>query len=500
MEVSIGDFFFNPQFSSLPEGGTVCWRNDGQVAHTVTSDEGIFLSGPIAPGTVYLLTFSLHNRTYYYHCDFHPAMTGALIVGNQPPPPPPPPTISPEFAVSDTPSAQQLEPRVAFDGTNYLATWQEGSEALLGGRVDQFGDHLDGPGNSIASGTSRQLAFDGTNYFVVWMKFNNDWTIRGARVSTEGALLDPNGIFLTGGPWWLVTVNPDVAFNGTSYLVVSHQHDDINNYWITGLLVSPSGVRGQSAYIYLGLNARPRVSAGNTTSLVVWDGADGISARLVGDDGTPLGSSFMLADGGDTPEVAFDGTNYLVTWSDGGNILGRRVAEDGTVLDPTTIPVSTASGSQITPDAAFDGTNFVVTWQDTRSGDTDIYGARVDPDGNVLDSDGFPIASSVSDESTPATTAGSIGRVAVSYERATQAFLRFVDDGVLPPPPPPPPPSTTAASTTAAAATTTTTTAATATASRSSSPASTASATSSTSSWSVAEFREWSGYDSPARK
>ena len=45
VEVSIGDFFFEPQFSYLPAEGTVCWRNDGQVAHTVTSDEGIWLFG-----------------------------------------------------------------------------------------------------------------------------------------------------------------------------------------------------------------------------------------------------------------------------------------------------------------------------------------------------------------------------------------------------------------------------------------------------------------------
>ena len=75
------------------------------------------------------------------------------------------------------------------------------------------------------------------------------------------------------------------------------------------------------------------------------------------------------------------------------------------------------------------GQNFVVTWEDARSGNADIYGARVGTDGNVLDSDGFPIAAGSSSETTPAATAGSPGRVAVSYERANQAFLRFVDSG-----------------------------------------------------------------------
>src|SRR6188472_3986001 len=38
---------------------------------------------------------------------------------------PPPPVVSPEYAVSDPGGGSQSAPSLAFDGTNYLAAWEE---------------------------------------------------------------------------------------------------------------------------------------------------------------------------------------------------------------------------------------------------------------------------------------------------------------------------------------------------------------------------------------
>ena len=81
-EVSIGDNFFNPATVNVPVGTTVCWRNMGQLAHTATSDTGVFNSPTLNPGDVYSFTFN-SGGTYPYHCNFHlPTMTGTVIVGD----------------------------------------------------------------------------------------------------------------------------------------------------------------------------------------------------------------------------------------------------------------------------------------------------------------------------------------------------------------------------------------------------------------------------------
>src|SRR5207244_336680 len=98
------------------------------------------------------------------------------------------------------------------------------------------------------------------------------------------------------------------------------------------------------------------------------------------------------------PAAAFDGTNYLVVWDDERasadgtkDIYGARVTPDGTVLDRVGFAISTANDDQFAPAVAFDGTNFLVVWGDQRGATTDVYGARVTPDGTVLDPNGFPI-------------------------------------------------------------------------------------------------------------
>jgi hypothetical protein len=161
----------------------------------------------------------------------------------------------------------------------------------------------------------------------------------------------------------------------------------------------------------------PAVSFDGTNYFVLWDQFDpnlktgGIFGTRVRPDGTVLdrdGIEIVEVFRG-SPKLAFDGTNYLVIWTEsrsdgaGFNIWGARVSPDGVVLDPGGFPISTASGAQSTPALAFDGTNFMVVWDDGRPGypDSDIYAARVSPAGTVLDPDGIPISTAPSGQVEP---------------------------------------------------------------------------------------------------
>ncbi|MFH0778887.1 MAG: hypothetical protein V2A71_09700, partial [Candidatus Eisenbacteria bacterium] len=108
-----------------------------------------------------------------------------------------------------------------------------------------------------------------------------------------------------------------------------------------------------------------------------------------------------------TPDVAFDGTNYLVVWDDersgaDSDIYGARVTVSGAVLEPSAIPISTAMDSQWHPAVAYNGSDFVVVWQDWRYQlDSDVYGTRVSPDGTVLEPSGIPISTAEDDQWHP---------------------------------------------------------------------------------------------------
>ena len=70
---------FQPHTLVVATGATVTWQNDDSVAHTVTSGEGWFDSGQLAPGEAFEHQFNKPG-TFRYQCTNHPAMEGVVIV------------------------------------------------------------------------------------------------------------------------------------------------------------------------------------------------------------------------------------------------------------------------------------------------------------------------------------------------------------------------------------------------------------------------------------
>ncbi len=92
--VSIIDFQFSPNNLEISVGSEVKWTNTGAAAHTATSDSGQWDSGSMSASTsggayggtasaggTYSRSFD-QAGTYVYHCEFHPNMTGRIVVSD----------------------------------------------------------------------------------------------------------------------------------------------------------------------------------------------------------------------------------------------------------------------------------------------------------------------------------------------------------------------------------------------------------------------------------
>jgi plastocyanin len=75
----LGTQAFAPDDLDVGAGTTVTWRNTDSIAHTSTSDTGVWNSGSMAPGASFTATFTTAG-SFTYHCSFHPGMVGTVTV------------------------------------------------------------------------------------------------------------------------------------------------------------------------------------------------------------------------------------------------------------------------------------------------------------------------------------------------------------------------------------------------------------------------------------
>jgi hypothetical protein len=275
----------------------------------------------------------------------------------------------------------QDQPTAASNGGAFLVAWTDGAPStaqdVKGGRVAPDGTGLDASVIAISAAANAQsqpaAAWDGSNYVVAWRDTRSDaGDVYGGRVSAGGSVLD-----------------------GTGFVVDSFSSGE----------------------------ETPGVAAGAPGTLVVWDDIrtgserDVYAARVSPAAGVldPTGMLLTTATGGVakgqfSPVVAWDGANYLGVWGDGRNgvdsdVYGGRVDGSGAILDGTGIPISTAAGEQSSPSIAWNGAEYLAVWQDHRGSRFDVYGARIAPNGTVLDPFGIPISTAGGDQRDPRVVA-----------------------------------------------------------------------------------------------
>ncbi|UCG42336.1 MAG: T9SS type A sorting domain-containing protein [candidate division WOR-3 bacterium] len=319
--------------------------------------------------------------------------------------------------ISDATDNQQYPALSGKEADGWLVTWQDrrsGDYDIFGARVGQDGSVLDPAGVPVSTASQDQadpaVGFDSI-WLVAWTDKRSGGLysdLYGARVNEDGKVLDSIGIPVStaGNSQGYPSV---AAGHGNFYIAWNdgRSYPDYNVYGArlnrSGTVLEPNGVLLSGAD---GTQSSPAVTVGDTNWLAVWSDARGgnswaVYGARVSQQGTVLDPNGVhtspLVYNQFEPDVAFDGSNYLAVWGDyraGTNrdIYGCRVTPQGEILDPAGIGICTQGNWQGVATVGFDGTNYLVAWSDLRTGDFDIYGTRVSPQGEVLDPGGIPIA------------------------------------------------------------------------------------------------------------
>ena len=354
-------------------------------------------------------------------------------------------------------AGQGLNPAISFDGSNYLVVWEDyrnGVPDIYGAFVDADGTLLDTVclriSYNLNGGLGPAVAFDGTNYLVVW--WDDEEGIWGARVTPVGQVLDTISIPVSTAYY---SQNPDVAFDGDNFLVVWQDDRAVGNMNIYGARVAKNGVVLDTANILISgamdSQAYPAIVYDGSDYLVVWQDRrrvvewDIYGARVTPAGAVPDTAGIMISTSDRSryyPAVAFDGTNSFVIWQDyrytgAADLYAARVNTAGLVLDSAGIVISSASNDQNSPAVAFGGTRYLVAWEDRRYNVSwaDIFAARVSTEGVVLDPSGLEVSFAGYNQYSPAVGFnGSDFLAAWADVRSDSADIygaRVASDGVL---------------------------------------------------------------------
>jgi hypothetical protein len=320
--------------------------------------------------------------------------------------------------ISTTAESQSI-PAITFGGNNYFVVWDVSGSDIYGARVTETGTVLDSNGIAISTENNDQsypsVTFDGTNYFAVWEDYRDECDIYGARISTDGIVLDPNGIEICTTSVADEYV-PSVAFGGSNYFVAWTFDEDE----IIGARVNVAGTVLDSAGILVSYSVNRQdnsaIAFDGTNYFAVWcdirEDTSYICGTRVNTTGVILDSTcikiseVVLRHFSPYLQVAYGEGNYLIVWNDFRttfpDIYAARVSTEGILLDTIKIPLSTVINAQWYPKVIFDGSNYFVVWYDDRGTSSfDIYGARVSLNGVVLDPDGIPISTPNNWQSSP---------------------------------------------------------------------------------------------------
>jgi hypothetical protein len=329
-------------------------------------------------------------------------------------------------------STQAYQPKVVWDGASYLVVWVQTaltSRFIRGARVTTGGAPAGGfvvsRGRNV--GYEHAIAVSGAGSLVVWNDFRNSATtgvdLFGARIAIGGGVIDAADLPISTAA--SNQYSPAVASTGTDFLVTWADDRDqaTNGRDLYALRLGTDAIpltAEMPVSTAPGDQNTPAAASDGTAYLVVWSdgqnaatsGADLYAARIdtsgvLDVDGIPL-VNFV----GDqlAPDLVADASgSYYLVWQtstgSGSDVFGASVQADALVLARSApLVISAAAGDQTGPTVATNGAGHLVAWTDTRNvgSEPDVYAARIDASGALLDVDGFPVSLAIIPERWPA--------------------------------------------------------------------------------------------------
>jgi len=307
--------------------------------------------------------------------------------------------------VSDAPGSKATAAAACGGGT-CLTAWADertyfggiyGARLTAGTNLDPGGIRI---GSSYNFEIAEAIASRGADYLVTWVDTRDGGrTIYGARVDGSGTTLDvparriSNAIDPTGVGY------PAAASDGTNYLVIwdGESASSLGISLVDGATGAPGAVHAlpvdsyKPALVFAGSqyfgawNGHPTAGSSDYAILGVRFDRQGNAI-----DATPINVTTPSSTFSDNVKIATDGTDFLAVWQTGDTTFGARVDKNGQVLDspPLAVRPSDVTGYQSSPGVAFDGTSYLVIWTDTKDS---IRGAHVGRDGSMPDATSLPL-------------------------------------------------------------------------------------------------------------
>ena len=230
-----------------------------------------------------------------------------------------------------------LDPAIAFNGTYYLVVWEKGND-VFGARLTTAGAVLDPEGFAIYGDTLSQnkpaVASDGQNWMVIWEDGRNSLVeittdIYGAVINSDGTVQQPQSIAIAA--YQFDQFSPDLIYDSTNYIAIWQDsragNPDIPNIYGARIATDGTVLDNNGTGIIIDPVTPmmdPHVAFDGTNLMVCWTagyypefGIKGarFSKDLVVQDAQPLALS-TGTDNQHNSSICFNSEIFIILWMD----------------------------------------------------------------------------------------------------------------------------------------------------------------------------------------